>query len=571
MPTQALSIERLSQVSGPSLSEEAGLGALTLSGYLREVVERFGAREALAMRAGDDMIRWSYDELWERANEVARALLACGIGKGARVGILATNRLEFFSCVFGTALAGGVATTLSTFSTPAELEFLLQKSACSVLLLERHVLNKDFAQMLCGIEPTISAIQASTTQSDTLQLPRFPFLRQIAAIDSDAGLGAIEGWRTFLSRGKHIAPALVDATAATVAPSDPGVLFFSSGSTGKPKGILSSHRGVCLQLWRIPRIFKLGDDVRCLPANGFAWSGNFVMGIGGTFSAGGAIVLQRFFDAADSLDLMVRERINYPMAWPHQWAQIEAVPEFANADLSAMRYVGAQTPIGKHPSVNTVWHEPIRIYGNTETFTIITAPASDATPQDYAESSGVPLPGNIIRIADVETGATVAMGQQGEITVKGPTLMLGYIGVPMDETLDALGFFHTGDGGYFDEQGRLVWLGRLNDIIKTGGANVSPVEIDNLIKTLPGVKATQTVGVPHETLGELVVACIVPHDDAQLDEVTVREFVKQQLASYKVPRRVLFFTQADLDLTGSAKIKASEIRKIAAQRLALGT
>jgi fatty-acyl-CoA synthase len=566
MPNQSQSVERLSQVAGPLLSEEAGLGALTLGGYLHEVVERFGPREALAMRSGDGMIRWSYDELWQRANEVARALLSCGIGKGARVGILATNRLEFFSCVFGTALAGGVATTLSTFSTPAELEFLLQKSACSVLLLERQVLNKDFAQMLCDIEPALS-----TTQSSALQLPRFPFLRQIAAIDTDATLGAIEGWSTFLSRGKHIASALVDATAATVTPSDAGVLFFSSGSTGKPKGILSSHRGVCLQLWRIPRIFKLGDDVRCLPANGFAWSGNFVMGIGGTFSVGGAIVLQRFFDAADSLDLMVRERINYPMAWPHQWAQIEAVPEFANADLSAMRYVGTQTPIGKHASVNTVWLEPIRIYGNTETFTIITAPANDATPQDYAESSGVPLPGNLIRIADVETGATVAMGQHGEITVKGPTLMLGYVGVPMDETLDELGFFRTGDGGYFDEQGRLVWLGRLNDIIKTGGANVSPVEIDNLIKTLPGVKATQTVGVPHETLGELVVACIVPHDDAQLDEAAVREFVKQQLASYKVPRRVLFFTQADLDLTGNAKIKASEVRKIAAQRLAQGT
>jgi len=149
--------------------------------------------------------------------------------------------------------------------------------------------------------------------------------------------------------------------------------------------------------------------------------------------------------------------------------------------------------------------------------------------------------------------------------------MLGYIGIPLDETLDDRGFFRTGDGGYLDEQGRLVWQGRLSDIIKTGGANVSPVEIDNVIRTMPGVKAVQTVGVPHETLGELVVACIVPHDDAQLDEATVRGFVRKQLASYKVPRKVLFFGEEELKLTGNAKIKASDVRKIATELLAAGS
>jgi len=146
-------------------------------------------------------------------------------------------------------------------------------------------------------------------------------------------------------------------------------------------------------------------------------------------------------------------------------------------------------------------------------------------------------------------------------------MMLGYVGVPLDETLDAEGFFRTGDGGYLDETGRLFWHGRLNDIIKTGGANVSPVEIDTIIKTCPGVKVTQTVGVPHDTLGELVVACIVPHEGAALDEEKIRGFAREQLASFKVPRRVLFFSEDDLQLTGSAKIKTADLKALVVKRL----
>ena len=553
---------QMSIFHGIPLEQEPGLGALTLGGYLRDVTARFERREALAIRSGEGMARWTYGELWARSNAVARALIAGGVGKGTRVGVLATNRFEFLIGVFGTALAGGVAATLSSFSTAAELEALIQSSACSVLLLERHVLNKDFAEMLAAIEPQIANVEPGQLAS-----LKFPFLRHLAMVDSDEAFGAIEGWSQFLARGHAVTPDMVDATASCVAPSDPAVLFFSSGSTGKPKAILSAHRAVCIQLWRYPRIFALGDDLRCLPANGFAWSGNFVMAIGGTLSRGGAIILQRIFDPVDSLDLMVRERINYPLAWPHQWAQIEAVPGFLDADLSAMRYVGRHTPIGKHPAVKSDWNEAIRIYGNTETFTISTAFAADVPPEDYGKASGEPLPGNSIRIVDAETGATVPLGMQGEIAVKGPTLMLGYIGVPMDETLDDEGYFRTGDGGYFDEKGRLVWEGRLNDIIKTGGANVSPIEIDTVIRTMPGVKAIQTVGVPDAMLGERVVSCVVAHDGAQLHEAAVRAFVKERLASYKVPRRVLFFAESELNLTGSAKIKAVDIRKLANERL----
>jgi fatty-acyl-CoA synthase len=161
----------------------------------------------------------------------------------------------------------------------------------------------------------------------------------------------------------------------------------------------------------------------------------------------------------------------------------------------------------------------------------------------------------------------VPVGEKGEICVKGPTLMLGYLGIPLDHTLDADGFLRTGDGGHVDPQGRMFWHGRLSDIIKTGGANVSPVEVDTLLRKMPEIKACQTVGVPHATLGELVVSCIVPHDGVALDAEAVKAFAKEKLASYKVPREVLFFAEEDFATTGNNKIKASDLRKLATERL----
>lgn len=565
MTTSALHTGGLSIIQGIPLGEEHGIGALTLGGYLREVCGRYGPNEAAVLRDGAGIERWTYDELWARSTAVARALLAAGVGKGTRVGILMTNRLEFLSTVFGTALTGGIATTISTFSTPNELQFILAEACCSVLLLERRVLNKDFAAMLTDIEPELAIATPGQLQSSI-----FPHLRHVAMIDSETGMGGIEGWPGFLARGDSIRPALLDATAASVYPADPGVLFFSSGSTGKPKGVLSAHRGVCLQLWRWRQWLALEEGVRSWSANGFFWSGNFAIGIGGTLSAGGSLVLQRTFNAEEALALMEAERVSYLFAWPHQWAQLTDAKNWLDVDLSAMRYVDAKSPIAAHPTIHTDYIEPEHAYGNTETFTLSSVfPAN--TPKDVSGNShGIPAAGNTLKIVDPFSGAIVPIGERGEIAVKGPTLMLGYLGVPLDETLDEEGFFRTGDGGFIDEQGRLHWEGRLTDIIKTGGANVSPVEIDTVLAKCPGVKVTKTVGIPEELLGELVVACIVPQDGAPLTEEAVRHFAKQQLASYKVPRKVLFFTDAELDMTGSAKVKTSQLRELAAQRIAAG-
>jgi fatty-acyl-CoA synthase len=555
---------RASVIHGPPLQAQPGLGALTLPGYLREITARFGEREALGTHYPDGGVeRWSYAELSSKAHAVARALVACGVGKDSRVGVMMTNRPEWLAAFFGVGLAGGVAVTLSTFATPSELEQLLQASCAEILLFEGHVLKKDFAAILAELAPEIRAAAPGE-----LVAPKFPFLRRLAMVGEGSAEGAIETWAQFLARGEAIAPELVEARAAAVAPSDPGVLFFSSGSTGKPKGILSAHRAVAAQLWRWRWYIGAGEDVRTLTANGFFWSGNFCQTFGPTLSSGGTLVLQPTFEPAEMLRLIEAERVTYPVGWPHQWARLEAAPNWAETDLSSLRYVDAQCPLARHPTVSAVWVEPRWSYGNTETFTIVTGFPADTPDEVAGDTHGEALPGAVIKIVDPLTGQVLPRGESGEIAVKGATLMLGYVGIPLDETLDAEGFFRTGDGGRIDERGRLVWEGRMTDIIKTGGANVSPIEVDAELAACPGVKLSRTVGVPHEALGEMVVSCVVLEPGRTLDEAQIRAFLLTRLASYKTPRRVLFVGDDELSFTGSAKVKTNALRDLAARRLA---
>jgi fatty-acyl-CoA synthase len=283
--------------------------------------------------------------------------------------------------------------------------------------------------------------------------------------------------------------------------------------------------------------------------------------------AGGSLVLQPTFNAEEALELMQKEKVNFPIAWPHQWAQLEAAPNWQHVDLSAMRFADHKFAIAKHPTAKAPFYSEPSAYGNTETFTLSAAFPASTPVADRAGAAGKPLVGMTFKITDALTGEVVPIGERGEICVKGATLMLGYVGTPLEESLDHEGFFPTGDGGYFDAEGRLYWEGRLTDIIKTGGANVSPLEVDEVIAKIPGVKVAKTVGVPHDLLGEVVVTCIVPHEGVTLEAENVRKLALEKLASYKAPRHVLFFREDEIALTGSAKIKAGDVKQLAAARL----
>jgi fatty-acyl-CoA synthase len=171
------------------------------------------------------------------------------------------------------------------------------------------------------------------------------------------------------------------------------------------------------------------------------------------------------------------------------------------------------------------------------------------------------------RILDPASGATLPTGEPGEIAVKGVSLMRGYHKTLPEHTLDENGFFRTQDGGELDEDGYLHWSGRLSNIIKTGGANVSPVEIEDALEGHLGVKLAAPVGVGHPTLGEIVVLCVVPIEGAAVDETAIRSFLRERLAPYKVPRRVFVFREEELVFTGNQKVQLEPLREAALARL----
>ncbi len=565
----------VSLVRGMRLADEPGMGALTIPGFLREVCDRYAEREALVLHCDDRVERWSYRDLWDRSVEVARALIDTGVDKDSRVGILMTNRPEYLSALFGTAMAGGVTVALSTFSTAAELEHLIAVSGISTLLFEDRVLKKDFAALLAELEPAIADSAVGELSSK-----KFPFLRHLVRLEGitatehgdghGAGddLAALEPWAAFIARSEAVAAEVVEARAAAVSPADTGGLFFSSGTTSLPKGIMHAQRAFAVQWWRWPRVMAVREPGRAWTGNGFFWSGNISMIVGVALATGGAVILQPLFDADAAVKLIEAERVNFLNGRPHQWARLQAVPGYLEADLSSLRYITRGEIIMEHPTVNTDWMLPMS-FGTTETMTINTSYDADTPAEQYAGSAGVPLPGNLLKIVDPQSHAPVPVGERGEICIKGPTLMIGYIGKTLEETFDDEGYFCTGDGGYVDGEGRLYWEGRLNDIIKTGGANVSPQEVDDCLATYPGVKRSQTVGVPHETLSEMVVSCIVPIDGATLDHGQLIAYLKERLASYKIPRELLFFAEEDFPLTGNEKAKVTEIRQLALKRLGI--
>jgi fatty-acyl-CoA synthase len=558
-----------STIRGIPLADEP-LGALTLGGFLREVCAKYGDREALVFHPpSGPVVRLTYAQVWDEAFSVARALVARGVTKETRVGLLATNRPEWVTAMFGIALAGGTCVALSTFAKAAELEYQLRIGDVSLLIFEHKLLKRDFAAELIGLCPELA--DAANAQGE-VQSTRLPFLRRAVCIGDAAPAGAFELWSNFLRSGPMAPAPLVEAIADEVAPTDRGLVFFSSGSTALPKAVLHAHRAAAIQCWRWRRIFGVDQDadVRTWTANGFFWSGNFAMAIGTTFAAGGCLILQSYFQPGESLRLMQEERVTLPLAWPHQWAELVADPAYREVNLSSLRYVGETSPLRKHSTVRANWREPLSAYGNTETFTLNTAHASGTPPEVAQGNHGFALPGNTIHIVDPETGRVLKRGELGEIAVKGPTMMLGYLRVAPEKTFDDTGFFRTGDSGFVDDEGRLHWEGRSDDMIKTGGANVSPLEIDAVVQQCPGVIKVVTVGVPHDTLGQLVVTCVVPAAGAALDENQVRAFVSERLSSYKVPRRVLFVDESDLTYTGSNKVKTAPLREFAARRLAGG-
>ena len=539
---------------GPPLSEARGVGALTLGGLLAEVSARYADHESLVFDdplAGGATVRWTYAELDRRSDGVAAGLLAAGTEPGDRVGILMGNRPEAVAALFGAARAGAVAVPLSTFSSRPELQWTLGHAGVSVVLTQDRLLRRRFLDDLGG-HP----------------------LRAVAVVGAGASgpetpTGA-QDWETFLAAGESVPAGRVEARAAAVTPDHPGVIIYSSGTTDHPKGMLHSHRAHALQFWFQADVFGRSTGTRLWTALPLFWTAGLDTALGPTLAAGGCWVMQETFEPGEALALMERERVTEPYTLPHQTAALEEHPAWATTDLSSLRCVFGKSAFARHPTVkgDPGWHMPVG-YGLSETCASFVTHHHDTPRELQRLSMGRLLPGGRLRVVDPGSGASVGAGRDGELTVAGPTLMEHYVGRTPEECFDAEGFFHTGDAGNYDEDGYVHWTGRLTEMIKTAGANVSPAELEVQLRACPPVKLARVLGLPDARLGQMVVLCAVLKDGARATEEEIRTFLGQRVASYKVPKRILFFADGEIPMTGSDnKVRDAELLELVHARLA---
>jgi acyl-CoA synthetase (AMP-forming)/AMP-acid ligase II len=543
----------------PALEVGEELPALTPGSFLARIAARHAEREALVFEGR----RLRYRELEAESRLLARALIGAGVVKGARVAVLLGSRPEWVAAFFAVGLVGGVFVPVSTFAAPGELDYVLRHSDASLLLLQPQLLSHRYLETLLAAHPELAA-----REPGQLRCPALPHLRRVVATELREPAGRIETLARLLERGGDVSEELLDAVAAEVAPSDDGVLIYTSGTTARPKAVLHRQRAALLNGLRFARWMGLGPEDRVLSAQPFFWTAGITMSLVATLEAGACLVLQESFDPEGALELIERERVTTLHAWAHQQRALAEHPSAAARDLSALARLDPESPLARRArGAGGSWGLQ-GSYGLSETFTIFATLPADAPLALRQETNGRPLPGNALRIVDPETGRELPAGQPGEIAVKGTTLMRGYHKRDPETFLDADGFFHTGDAGFVDAEGLLHWTGRLSHMIKTGGANVSPLEVEGALLDYEPLKLGLAVGVPHPTLDEAVVLCAVRREDAlPVTEEQVRAHLRARLAAYKIPRRVLFFRSEELAFTGNQKIQYAPLREKALARL----
>jgi acyl-CoA synthetase (AMP-forming)/AMP-acid ligase II len=534
---------------------------LTLGRFLTDVADAYAEREAVVFEGR----RLCYAEIRSEAVELARALVGAGVVKGTRVALLMPNRPEWITAAFAVGMLGGVSVPVSTLATPAERDHVLRHSDAAFLLVQPSLRSRNYLEELTSRHPEIAKAAPGRIRCRAL-----PQLRSIFALDGslDGSEGsAIQSWEELLGLGSDVPRELIDELNDEVEPSDDAFVIYTSGSTALPKGVVHRHRATVTQFWRFAEQFRLDADERVYSAQPFFWTAGISMTLGCTFASGGTLLLQQVFEPGAALDLIESERASVAFAWAHQTHALAEHPSAKDRDLRCLRKVSSDSPLGKFAAVDRADWSPNASFGMTETFTLCSSIPSDSDPALRNSTHGRPLPGMELRIVDPKSGAVLPDGEAGEIEVRGVTLMRGYHKVDLDTVLGRDGYFATNDGGHFDEKGYLHWTGRLGDLIKTGGANVSPAEIERLLDRRSDLHTARAVGVPHPTLGEIVVICAIPAPDANPSEAGLRAFLKEHLSAYKLPRRILFFTEADLDLTGNNKIRLEPLRKAALARL----
>ena len=546
--------------SSGDLETTACGGDVTIGAFVSAVAEHYGEREAIV----DGDRRISFVGLAEEVDSVARALVKSGVRSGSRVALVMGNTLEFAVSLFAVCAIGAVGVPINTFAMADERHWTLEHAEASALLMMSEIRGHQYVTDLVGHAPRLAS-----GANGELYAPEFPSLRSVVVLGTTEAASWFTPWDVFVAGGRQVPPEVVSALRAAVSPFDQAMILYTSGSTDRPKAVVHRQRAFCIQSQRLADLMDTRPADRVWSALPLFWTAGLVMGLGSSLAAGATTILQESFDPPQTLDLLERERVTTIHAPPHIAARLADLPDIRERDLSALVRMSGRSPL---PAVlgrtGDAW-DPVGAYGLSETFTVVTGIPAHADPEDRGSSKGPLLPGVKIRIVSPE-GEDVPVGEVGEIAVWAPTMMCGYYKADPGEGFDDRGYVRTGDAGFLDERGLLHWEGRQSGIIRTGGVNVSPYEVETALSRWKRVELAQVVGVPHPTLGEEIVALIVLRENDPVTSDDVLHHLRSTLAAYKVPRRVLFVSAEDLAMTGTEKVRAVGARQLAERILGTG-
>jgi len=526
----------------------------TLPDLLNEITARDPSHELIVGGGA----RLTYAETRVRARRLAKALHRLGVRRGDKVALLMGNRPEWLVIDFAVTLLGATLVPISTWSRARELGYVLDHCDATTLITIARFGGQDYLGMLAELGGPGSA--------------RLPKLARVVIVDGEPR-GPLTAFDSLWDLGAAVTDAEIDAAQRAVSPDDVAYILYTSGTTSTPKGVQLAHGGLIENMWNIGERQHLTPADRMWMGISLFWSFGCANALLAVMTHGGTIVLQDSMEPGAALALIERERCSVYYGTPNMALALTEHPDRARRDLSSLRTGAA---IGPPPAMQMVMDLGVReicnVYGLTETYGNCSVTDAHDAPEIRRSTVGYPLPGMEIRIVDRETRRPLPAGEVGEILVRG-YLTPGYY-KDADKNVAAFdpeGFLITGDLGALGDDGRLRFRGRLKEMVKTGGINVAPLEVEEVLLGHPAVEQAYVVGLPDPRKEEILAAVVVLRDGHEAAADALRAFCKGSLAAFKVPQEFRVIRRDQLPVTATGKVQKFRLAEIlAADRQAAG-
>lgn len=521
-----------------------------------EAAAKFGDREALTFKDR----RYSFRQLAGEIRRVAKGLIDLGVEPGDKVAIWLTNCPEWIVAMFAVARIGAIHVPVNTRFRTDDVRYVLEQSNTSTLITHDVSGPVDYLAMVREL------VAGGEWTSPVIRSDRLPDLRRVIVKSDHAHPGTCR-WRDLPERGSRVTDAALEARAAAVKSDDTVFIMYTSGTTGFPKGVMRTHVSMIdNHRDRLRRLQMTERDVfiNYLPL--FHIFG-YVDGPLGSMLAGYRQVLTESFDPDETLDLVARERGTQMHGFETHARDLCNAQEARPRDIGSLRTgifaVGAANATATAYRARKVLApmRPLTAYGITEIGANVSMSDLDASDEQACETSGRPCEGFELRVVDPDTGRDQPIDVPGEIVVKTPFIMQGYYRKPEEtaKAFDAGGWFHTGDMGVLRADGYLRYVGRDKDMLKVGGENVDPLEVEHHLLACPGVQHVAVVGYPDRRLTEVGVAFVVRAPDARVETEDIIGACRGRIASFKIPRHVVFVDS--LPMTASGKVQKVKLRE----------